>query len=197
MAWENVLIKLRKRHMQVVEAHQIAEWRQSREAKNSPRIRRRATHPKESSQLLGKALSRGKLCKTHQTGQGVTKAETGPAANRQLYDWSNQYGRGRNSNQAVKMQESYGARHDKELWTAYQKNIVKTLQWIVDNWNCPCHVEKSYNHSYKKGKDKKNPNSYRPISLLSCLRKLLEKVINRRLLSFLEDNNVLSQTQTG
>ena len=50
---------------------------------------------------------------------------------------------------------------------------------------------------HKKGNDKKNPNSYRPISLLSCLVKLLEKVINRRLLSFLEDNNVLSQTQTG
>ena len=49
---------------------------------------------------------------------------------------------------------------------------------------------------HKKGKDKKNPNSYRPISLLSCLGKLQEKVINRRLLSFLEDNNVLSQTQT-
>ena len=50
---------------------------------------------------------------------------------------------------------------------------------------------------HKKGKDKKNPNSYQPISLVSCLGKLLEKVINRRLLSFLEDNNVLSQTQTG
>ena len=47
---------------------------------------------------------------------------------------------------------------------------------------------------HKKGKDKKNQNSYRPISLLSCLGKLQEKVINRRLLSFF---NVLSQTQTG
>ena len=47
---------------------------------------------------------------------------------------------------------------------------------------------------HKKGKHKNNPNSYQPISLLSCLGKLLEKVINRRLLSFLEDNNVLSQT---
>ena len=50
---------------------------------------------------------------------------------------------------------------------------------------------------HKKGKDKKNPNSYRPITLLSCLGKLQEKVINRRLLSFLEDYNVLSQIQTG
>ena len=50
---------------------------------------------------------------------------------------------------------------------------------------------------HKTGKDKKSPNSYQPISLLSCLGTLQENVINRRLLSFLEDNNVLSQTQTG
>ena len=43
----------------------------------------------------------------------------------------------------------------------------------------------------------KKGNSYQPISLLSWLGTLLEKVINRRLLSFLKDNNVLSQTQTG
>ena len=39
---------------------------------------------------------------------------------------------------------------------------------------------------HKKGKDKKDPNSYRPISLLICLGKLLERVINRRLI-FLEE----------
>ena len=50
---------------------------------------------------------------------------------------------------------------------------------------------------HKQGKDKKNPNSYRPISLLSCLGKLMERVINRRLLFFLENNNILSPTQTG
>ena len=31
---------------------------------------------------------------------------------------------------------------------------------------------------YKKGKDKKHPSSNRPISLLSCLEKLLERIIN-------------------
>ena len=61
----------------------------------------------------------------------------------------------------------------------------------------PCGKKATIIPIHKKGKDKKNPNSYQPISLLSCLGKLLEKVINRRLLSFLEDNNVLSQTQTG
>ena len=49
----------------------------------------------------------------------------------------------------------------------------------------------------KKGKDKKNPRSYSPISLLSCVGKLLERMINRRLINHLESNNVLSPTQTG
>ena len=49
----------------------------------------------------------------------------------------------------------------------------------------------------KKEKDKKNPRSYRPISLLSCVGKLLERTINRRLINHLESNNVLSPTQTG
>ena len=49
----------------------------------------------------------------------------------------------------------------------------------------------------KKGKDKKNPPSYHPISLLSCVGKLLERMINRRLINHLESNNVLSPTQTG
>ena len=50
---------------------------------------------------------------------------------------------------------------------------------------------------HKKGKDKKDPNSYGPISLLSCLGKLLDRVINRRLISFLEERKILSPTQTG
>ena len=43
----------------------------------------------------------------------------------------------------------------------------------------------------KKGKDKKNPHSYRPISLLICVGKLLERMVNH-LISHLEGNSVLS-----
>ena len=49
----------------------------------------------------------------------------------------------------------------------------------------------------KKGKDKKNPRSYCPISLLRCVGKLIERMVNRRLISHLDSNSVLSPTKTG
>ncbi|KAK7101444.1 hypothetical protein V1264_019826 [Littorina saxatilis] len=49
----------------------------------------------------------------------------------------------------------------------------------------------------KKGKDKRDPSSYRPISLLSCVGKLLERIVNKRLLSLLESRSFLAPTQTG
>jgi ribonuclease HI len=49
----------------------------------------------------------------------------------------------------------------------------------------------------KKGKEKSKPENYRPVSLLSCTGKLLERVINARLLWHLESNHLLTPTQTG
>ena len=42
---------------------------------------------------------------------------------------------------------------------------------------------------YKKGKDKKHPNSYKPISLLSCLGVIQETQKNRRLTSTTRTRN--------
>ena len=42
-----------------------------------------------------------------------------------------------------------------------------------------------------------NVNNYRPISLLSCFSKILEKIMYKRLLSFLTRNNVLYNNQFG
>jgi ribonuclease HI/endonuclease/exonuclease/phosphatase family metal-dependent hydrolase len=49
----------------------------------------------------------------------------------------------------------------------------------------------------KPGKDPRFSSSYRPISLTNCLCKLLEKIINNRLVHILECNKLLPEQQYG
>ncbi|CAF4887091.1 unnamed protein product [Rotaria sp. Silwood1] len=49
----------------------------------------------------------------------------------------------------------------------------------------------------KTNKDKQHPSSYRPISLLSCLGKLLEKIIKQPLMVILERRNIMPEHQAG
>ena len=49
----------------------------------------------------------------------------------------------------------------------------------------------------KPDKDSKNPSNYRPISLMSCVCKTMERMIDARLVWFLEKNNVLTKYQSG
>ncbi|GBM79393.1 RNA-directed DNA polymerase from mobile element jockey [Araneus ventricosus] len=49
----------------------------------------------------------------------------------------------------------------------------------------------------KPGKDPTNPSNYRPIALTCCLCKLLEKMINCRLVYYLETNNFIHPSQSG
>ncbi|MBJ5584688.1 reverse transcriptase family protein, partial [Salmonella enterica subsp. enterica serovar Typhimurium] len=49
----------------------------------------------------------------------------------------------------------------------------------------------------KPGKDPAIPSNYRPIALTSCLCKLLERMVNARLMWFLETNKILSPHQCG
>ena len=49
----------------------------------------------------------------------------------------------------------------------------------------------------KPGKLHTNPENFRPISLTSCVGKLLEKIINVRLNFFLEHNKCLPPNQFG
>jgi ribonuclease HI len=49
----------------------------------------------------------------------------------------------------------------------------------------------------KPSKEKSDPNSYRPISLTSCVCKLMEKLVNNRLTYYIESNNLFTNAQTG
>ena len=49
---------------------------------------------------------------------------------------------------------------------------------------------------FKKG-DREDPGNYRGITLLNVVGKLLNKVLNYRLLKWLEEHNKLSESQAG
>jgi hypothetical protein len=49
----------------------------------------------------------------------------------------------------------------------------------------------------KKDKPANEIKSYRPISLLNCMAKLLEKIINHKLINFVENNNLLPPCQSS
>ena len=49
----------------------------------------------------------------------------------------------------------------------------------------------------KPNKDHSNPSNYRPIALTSCLCKLMEKLVNKRLMWYLESEKCLSDLQCG
>ena len=49
----------------------------------------------------------------------------------------------------------------------------------------------------KKGKPRDSPGSYRPVSLLSCLGKVVERLVQSRLYWYLEQGNLLHPAQSG
>lgn len=49
----------------------------------------------------------------------------------------------------------------------------------------------------KPGKDSTDASSYRPIALISCLSKILEKILNKRLMWYLEKQNLIDKIQCG
>ena len=65
------------------------------------------------------------------------------------------------------------------------------LQCSIGIRTIPKHLSK------QKGKDPINVANYRPISLLSTTGKLLEKLLNRRLISYLQEQNQFNKHQHG
>ena len=71
-------------------------------------------------------------------------------------------------------------------------NLSWTLHSFPSIWNTSCIIP-----IHKMGKPLDSPASFRPISLTSCVSKLVERIILSRLLFFLESNSILSPRQAG
>ena len=48
-----------------------------------------------------------------------------------------------------------------------------------------------------KSDDETDPNNYRPISLLSCFNRIFEKLVFKRLKSFIEERKIINSSQYG
>lgn len=61
----------------------------------------------------------------------------------------------------------------------------------------PRAFKKAVVHPVYKGGDPVSVNNYRPISVLTVMSKIFEKLLNARLTTYLNDNNILSERQFG
>lgn len=61
----------------------------------------------------------------------------------------------------------------------------------------PSALKKAIIHPIFKSGDRSSPNNYRPIAVLPSLSKILERLINWRFLSYLENKNLISPHQFG
>ena len=81
------------------------------------------------------------------------------------------------------------------------KHIVKPLTYIYNQsfltGVIPNDLKIALVTPVFKANDKEEFNNYRPISVLSCFSKILEKIMYKRVIKYLDKNNILFQSQYG
>ena len=77
-----------------------------------------------------------------------------------------------------------------ELWTTY--NIMYKESIVPASWKTADIIP-----ILKPGKNPTEPKPYRPISLLSCAGKIMERMVGKRLRWYLEQNKILLPYQFG
>ena len=91
--------------------------------------------------------------------------------------------------------------HNAFLRNIPEKALTEVLRTLNQLW-----VDRDFPSSWreslvvpipKQGKERADPKNYRPISLTSCLCKVMERMVNRRLVWLLERRKLLSNIQCG
>lgn len=105
----------------------------------------------------------------------------------------------------IKLLKSFKAPGPDGIQNILIKNLpLKSIEWLtkvfnvcfkITHWPNPFKLAK-VTPILKHGKPPQNPESYRPISLLMS-GKLFEKAVHKRLISFIEDKNILPNFQFG
>ena len=108
--------------------------------------------------------------------------------------------------ESIKSLKSNKAAGDDEITNTFLKNLpdfkmTELLSLINKSWR-NSKLPNTWKNALvtpipKPGKDLTDPTSYRPISLLSCVGKVAEKMVNSRLTWFLEKEHKYSPTQSG
>ena len=75
---------------------------------------------------------------------------------------------------------------------ALRKSLLKLFNCILCNGDYPTEWKSAYITPVHKGGSPDDPNNYRGISILSCIAKLFNTILTRRLDNFLEQKNIIS-----
>ncbi|KAJ0183168.1 hypothetical protein K1T71_001144 [Dendrolimus kikuchii] len=75
--------------------------------------------------------------------------------------------------------------------------LTHIVNLCIEKGVFPKVFKKSIIHPIFKAGDRNCVGNYRPISVLTSLSKVLEKIVNKRLVTYLEDKHILSNNQFG
>ena len=75
--------------------------------------------------------------------------------------------------------------------------IVQIFNKSVDSGNYPSKLKMAKVIPIFKSDNETDLNNYRPISLLSCFNRIFEKLVYKRMKSFIDKNNILCSSQYG
>ena len=96
----------------------------------------------------------------------------------------------------ITLNSVYDASHDyASLSTAFSAS-VRSIICLLNNFP-PSWCISTVVPILKPGKEETDPGSYRPISLTSCLCKIMERIINDRLIWYLEKSKLITPVQCG